>query len=61
VLVRYLAASDPNTVTGKRITLDVERYELWRAGRLLIITLHAPHGSDNVDAWRLVTTSLRWT
>jgi len=42
VLVRYLASSEPNSVTGKRITLDVERYELWRAGRLLIITLHAP-------------------
>lgn len=61
VLVRYLASSDPNGVTGKRIALDVERYELWRAGRLLIVALHAPHGSDNVDAWKLVTTSLRWT
>jgi hypothetical protein len=61
VLVTYRASSAPNSVTGKRITNDVERYELWRGGRLAIITLQAPHGSDNVDAWRLVTSSLRWT
>jgi hypothetical protein len=48
-------------VTGKTITNDVERYELWRAGKLAIVTLQAPHGSDNVDAWKLVTSSFRWT
>ena len=61
VLVKYQAASAPNSVTGKTITNDVERYELWRAGKLAIVTLQAPHGSDNVDAWKLVTNSLRWT
>jgi hypothetical protein len=60
VLVTYRARSAPNSVTGKSITDDVERYELWRAGKLAVITLQAPHGSDNVDAWRLVTSSLRW-
>jgi hypothetical protein len=61
VLVKYQASSAPNSVTGKSITNDVERYELWRAGTLAIVTLQAPHGSDNVDAWKLVTQSLRWT
>jgi hypothetical protein len=61
VLVRYQASSAPNSVTGKTIANDVERYELWRAGKLAIVTLQAPHGSDNVDAWKLVTSSLRWT
>jgi hypothetical protein len=60
VLVSYQASSARNSVTGKRITNDVERYELWRGGKLAIVTLQAPHGSDNVDAWRLVTRSLRW-
>jgi hypothetical protein len=60
ILIRYEAASRPSAVTGKRITDDVERYELWRAGRLAIVTLEAPHGSDNVDAWKRVTSSLRW-
>lgn len=60
VLVRYQAASAPSPVTGTRIKADVQRYELWRAGREAIITLQAPHGADNVDAWKLVTSSLRW-
>jgi hypothetical protein len=47
-------------VTGKTITEDVERYAFWKAGRLAIVTLAAPRGSDNVDAWRLITTSFRW-
>jgi hypothetical protein len=61
VLLRYEAASRPSSVTGKRIIDDVERYELWRGGRVAIVTLEAPHGSDNVDAWRRVTSSFRWT
>jgi hypothetical protein len=48
-------------VTGKSIIEDVERYTYWKAGRLAIITLAAPRGSDNVDAWRLITSSFRWT
>jgi hypothetical protein len=60
VLITYRASSAPSDVTGKRITDDVERYELWRAGRLIVVTLEAPHGSDNVDAWKRVTTSVRW-
>jgi hypothetical protein len=61
VLVRYQAASAPSPVTGTRIKADVERYELWRGGREAVITLQAPHGSDNVDAWKLVTSSFRWS
>jgi hypothetical protein len=47
-------------VTGKTVTDDVQRYEYWRRGRLLALTLAAPAGSDNVDAYRLITNSLRW-
>jgi hypothetical protein len=60
ILMTYRAASAPDAVTGKTITEDVERYAFWKAGRLAIITLAAPRGSDNVDAWRLITTSFRW-
>jgi hypothetical protein len=60
VLVRYLARSARSPVTGKSITNGAERYELWRAGGLAIITLEAPRGSDNVDAWLRVTSSFRW-
>jgi hypothetical protein len=61
VLVTYRAASAPDSVTGKTITEDVERYAFWKSGRLAIVTLQAPKGSDNVDAWKLVTNSFRWS
>lgn len=60
VLITYGADSIPEPVTGRVIRLDVERYELWRAGRQAVITLSGPKGADNVDPWRTVTDSLRW-
>jgi hypothetical protein len=60
ILMTYRAASAPDAVTGKTITDDVERYAYWKGGRLAIITLQAPHGSDNVDAFKLITSSFRW-
>ncbi len=61
LLITYRAASAPNPVTGKSITNEVERYEFWRAGKLVALTLAAPQGSDNVDPWKLVTGSFAWT
>lgn len=61
LLISYRAASEPNAVTGKSITNDVERYEFWRAGRLVVLTVAAPQGSDNVDPWKIVTDSFAWT
>jgi len=60
VLVTYRADSAVNAVTGKVIRLDVERYEFWKAGKQVVLTLSSPQGSDNVDPWRTVTDSLRW-
>lgn len=60
VLVRYEATSRRNAVTGRTVMNDVERYEFWKNGHLAVVTLQAPHGSDNVDPWRTVTTSFRW-
>jgi len=60
VLITYRADSAANAVTGKVIRLDVERYEFWKAGKELILTLSSPQGADNVDPWRTVTDSLRW-
>jgi hypothetical protein len=60
VLVTYRASSSPEPVTGKVVRLDVERYEFWRAGKLIAITLSSPQGSDNVDPWRKVTDSFTW-
>jgi len=60
VLVRYEAISPPEPVTGRSITDAVERYEFWRSGQQITLTLSGPKDADNVDPWRLVTDSLRW-
>jgi len=60
VLITYQASSPPDPVTGKSSTDAVERYEFWRAGTQVTLTLSAPQGADNVDPWRRVTDSLRW-
>jgi hypothetical protein len=53
------AAADP--VTGKVVNDDIERYQFWKNGTLVTLTLSGPHGADNVDPWRIVTDSFRWT
>jgi hypothetical protein len=60
ILITYHGLSAPNPVTGKPIRTDVNRYEFWLHGRLCVITVQAPAGSDNVDPYRLITTSFRW-
>jgi hypothetical protein len=61
ILITYRALSAVNPVTGKVANESVERYEFWRGGREVVLTLAAPVGSDNVDPWRKVTDSFRWT
>ena len=60
VLITYQADSPPNSVTGKVIPQDVQRYEFWNNGKQVTLTLSAPVGSDNVDPWRTVTDSFQW-
>ena len=58
--VIYTTASAPNAVTGKRVTLMVDRYYLSHAGKEAIVDLGTPVGVDNVDAYRMMIESLRW-
>jgi hypothetical protein len=60
ILVTYQATSPPNEVTGKSGVDAVERYEFWRDGHEVILTLSGPLGADNVDPWRTITDSLQW-
>jgi hypothetical protein len=60
VLVRYLGDGPANAVTGKRVAQAVQRYEFWRNGVRVAITLVSPVGADNVDPWRKVTDSFAW-
>jgi hypothetical protein len=58
--VVYTTESAPNAVTGKRITLIVDRYYLWHGGKRAVIDLGTPEGVDNVDAYRLMIESFTW-
>jgi hypothetical protein len=58
--VVYTTVSAPNAVTGKRVTLTVDRYYLWHLGRRAVVDLGTPVGVDNVDAYRLMIQSFRW-
>lgn len=60
ILITYSAESAPDPVTGKVVRDDVERYQFWKSGKEVIITLSAPAGSDNVDPWKTVTDSFTW-
>jgi len=60
IKITYRADSAPNPVTGKVVVEAVERYEFWRNGIEVVLTLSAPVGSDNVDPWRRVTDSFGW-
>jgi hypothetical protein len=60
ITITYRADSAPNPVTGKVVVEAVERYEFWRNGTEVVLTLAAPVGSDNVDPWRKVTDSFGW-
>jgi hypothetical protein len=59
--VVYSTESAPNQVTGKRVKLIVDRYYLWRHGRTAIVDLGTPVGVDNVDAYRMMIESFRWS
>ncbi len=60
IKITYRADSAPNPVTGKVVVEAVERYEFWRSGTEVVLSLSAPVGSDNVDPWRKVTDSFAW-
>ncbi len=60
VKVVYTTESKPSPVTGKRVTLAVDRYYLARGGKRAVVDLGAPRGVDNVDAYRQIIQSFRW-
>jgi hypothetical protein len=61
VLITYFAWGKPNPVTGKKPPEAVERYIFFHKGKEIILTLSGEKNADNVDPWRTVTNSLRYT
>ncbi len=59
--VSYSTVSAANAVTGKRVNLVVDRYYLWHGGQRAVVDLGTPVGVDNVDAYRMMIESFRWS
>jgi hypothetical protein len=60
VALTYNVDGDPNPVTGKKPHLTVDRYELGRSGRVAVLDLATPVGTDNVDAYLSIAKSFGW-
>jgi hypothetical protein len=60
VRARYTTLTAANPVTGRRVKLVVDRYELAHGGRVAVVDLGTPVGVDNVDAYRIMIESFRW-
>jgi hypothetical protein len=60
VKATYTTRSAPNPVTGKRVTLTVDRYVVAKGGKRAVVDLGTPVGVDNVDAYRMMIQSFQW-
>jgi len=60
IKVSYSTHSAPNPVTGKRVTLIVDRYVLSHASKVATVDLGTAKGVDNVDAYKMMIASFRW-
>lgn len=61
VLQTFQAPSAPDPVTGKTYMDAVERYVFTSKGLDAVLTLSGPVGADNVDPYRKITDSFRWS
>ncbi|GHF61676.1 hypothetical protein HNQ07_004190 [Deinococcus metalli] len=56
----FTSTGPVNAVTGRAPALENELYVLSHAGKRVLLRFSAPLGSDNVDAWKQMSDSLRW-
>ncbi|WP_206454968.1 hypothetical protein [Aurantimonas marina] len=61
VAVDYLSNSAVNPVTDRKIRLENRRIYYFRNGKKAVLTLSAPAGADNVDQWKMMAESFRWS
>lgn len=60
IRVIYESNSEPNSVTNKQVRDENERFYYAKDGKLVTLDLSAPKGADNVDQWKLISSSFRW-
>ncbi len=56
----YESNSEPNAVTNKQIREENESFYFAKDKKLVRLDLSAPKGADNVDQWKLISSSFRW-
>ncbi len=61
VHLAFHVMSPPDAVTGKQVPLTVDRYYVPGPAGLAVVSLATPDGVDNVDAFRLMIDSFRWS
>jgi len=61
VKVSYSSESAPNPVTGRRVKLVIDRYVYFKGGRVAAVDLGTAVGVDNVDAYRMISRSFKWS
>jgi hypothetical protein len=52
--------SAPDPVTGRGVRDDVGLYAFRWDGSEVLLALNAPHGADDLDAWKQVSSSFAW-
>ncbi|HSS35338.1 MAG TPA: hypothetical protein VLR93_03610 [Patescibacteria group bacterium] len=57
----YHEPAPPDPVTGKQVPSTVDRYYVAGPSGLAIVSLSTPDGVDNVDAFRQMIESFRWS
>ncbi len=60
VKIAFDSNSEPNAVTNKQVREENERFYFAKGGKLVTLQLSAPKGADNVDQWKLISSSFRW-
>lgn len=61
VKVTYTTEGQKSPVTGQRPTISVDRYLYFKGGKVATVDLATPVGVDNVDAFRMISESFRWS
>jgi len=57
----YHSVAPPDPVTGKEVPSTVDRYYVVGPAGIAVVSLSTPDGVDNVDAFREMITSFKWT
>jgi hypothetical protein len=61
VKVTYTTRGAKSPVTGQRNKVSVDRYVFFKGGKVATLDLSNPVGVDNVDAYRMISESFRWS